>query len=88
MQPSRRLLVRILSLREVKVSTKLARAWTWCRRNPVTCVVFLFGAVAGSVSAVVFQVGPEEMATWKRAVGGAFAGAWLAMFPLGFRLFE
>jgi hypothetical protein len=30
----------------------------------------------------------REMATWKRALGGAIAGAWLAMFPLGFRLFE
>jgi hypothetical protein len=33
---------------------------------------------------VAFEIGPEEMATWKRALGGALAGAWLAMFPLGF----
>jgi hypothetical protein len=67
---------------------KLAQFWSWCRRNPFTCAVFVIGAAAGATSAVVFEVGPEEMATWKRAVGGAFAGAWLAMFPLGFRLFE
>jgi hypothetical protein len=50
--------------------------------------VFLLGSAAGAVAAVKFEVGPEEMATWKRALGGALAGAWLAMFPLGFRLFE
>jgi len=67
---------------------ELARVWAWCRRNPFTCAVFVFGSAAGAISAVAFEVGPEEMATWKRALGGAFAGAWLAMFPLGFRLFE
>jgi hypothetical protein len=67
---------------------KLSRGWAWCRRNPFTCTVFVLGAAAGSASAVWFEIGPEEMATWKRALGGAFAGAWLAMFPLGFRLFE
>ena len=66
----------------------IAHVFAWCRRNPFTCAVFLFGAAAGAVSAVAFEVGPAEMAAWKRALGGAFAGAWLAMFPLGFRLFE
>ena len=66
----------------------LARFLAWCRRNQFTCVVFVLGATAGAVSAVAFEIGPEEMATWKRALGGALAGAWLAMFPLGFRLFE
>ena len=70
------------------MTAKLARFWAWCRRNPFTCAVFVLGATAGSVCAVVFEIGPEEMAIWKRALGGAFAGAWLAMFPLGFRLFE
>jgi hypothetical protein len=68
--------------------TKLTRLWSWCRRNPFTCAVFVLGATAGSVAAVWFEIGPEEMATWKRALGGAIAGTWLAMFPLGFRLFE
>jgi len=67
---------------------ELARVWAWCRRNPFTCAVFVLGSAAGAISAVAFEIGPEEMATWKRALGGAFAGAWLAMFPLGFRLFE
>jgi hypothetical protein len=65
-----------------------SRAFAWCRRNPFTCAVFAAGAAAGAISAVAFEIGPEEMATWKRALGGALAGAWLAMFPLGFRLFE
>ena len=60
----------------------------WCRRNPFACAVFALGAAAGAGCAVKFEIGPAEMATWKRALGGAFAGAWLAMFPLGFRLFE
>jgi len=64
------------------------RIVAWCKRNPFTCTVFVLGSAAGAVSAVAFELGPEEMATWKRALGGALAGAWLAMFPLGFRLFE
>jgi hypothetical protein len=66
----------------------LASILDWCRRNPFTCAVFVVGSAAGAVAAVKFEIGPEEMATWKRALGGALAGAWLAMFPLGFRLFE
>jgi len=62
--------------------------WGWCRENPFTCAVFVGGTAAGAISAVAFELGPEEMATWKRALGGALAGSWLAMFPLGFRLFE
>ena len=66
----------------------LSTVFAWARRNPFTCAVFVLGAAAGATSAVTFELGPEEMATWKRALGGGLAGAWLAMFPLGFRLFE
>jgi hypothetical protein len=48
--------------------------------------VFVLGTAAGAISAVAFR-SAEEMATWKRARQSA-RGAWLAMFPLGFRLFE
>jgi len=72
----------------VSMKIDVSRTLAWCRRNPFTCAVFVLGATAGAVSAVVFEIGPDEMATWKRALGGALAGAWLAMFPLGFRLFE
>ena len=59
----------------------LGRIVGWCRRNPFACAVFAIGTAAGAVSAVAFEIGPAEMATWKRALGGALAGAWLAMFP-------
>ena len=67
---------------------RLAQMFGWCRRNPFTCAVFAIGTATGATAAVVLGIGPDEMATWKRALGGALAGAWLAMFPLGFRLFE
>ncbi len=70
------------------VRIELVRVGSWCRRNPFTCAVFVIGTAAGAVCAVAFEIGPAEMAAWKRALGGALAGAWLAMFPLGFRLFE
>jgi hypothetical protein len=70
------------------MSGALTRVGSWCRRNPFTCAVLVIGTAAGAASAVAFEIGPAEMATWKRALGGALAGAWLAMFPLGFRLFE
>ena len=67
---------------------RLGRIGIWCRNHPFTCAVFAVGTAAGAASAVAFEIGPAEMANWKRALGGAIAGAWLAMFPLGFRLFE
>jgi hypothetical protein len=70
------------------MTRELATLAAWCRRNPFTCTVFALGTAAGAFCAVEFEIGPEDMATWKRALGGAIAGAWLAMFPLGFRLFE
>ncbi len=70
------------------MTIEIGKLWAWCRRHPVACAAFVIGTAAGSVSAVAFEIGPEEMATWKRALGGAVAGAWLAMFPLGARLFD
>lgn len=60
----------------------------WCREHPVTALAFGGGTVAGAVLAVHFELGGADLAVWKRALGGAVAGAWLAMFPLGFRLFD
>jgi hypothetical protein len=70
------------------MASPLTRFAAWCRRNPIPCAVFAIGTAAGAIAALRFEIGPAEMATWKRALGGALAGAWLAMFPLGFRLFE
>ena len=67
---------------------RVRAALRWCRRNPVAVAALVGGAAAGAGLAVGFEIGPDEMATWKRALGGALAGAWFGMFPLGFRLFE
>jgi len=64
------------------------RAWAFAREHPVTVVVFLVGLVAGAVGAVVLPVGDPDMPLALRVVGGAIFGACLAMFPLGFRLFD
>jgi len=60
----------------------------WCRRHPLAVVVFVAGAAAGASLCVALEIGPAGMPVWKRALGGALAGAWFGMFPLGFRLFD
>ncbi|MDJ0853393.1 MAG: hypothetical protein QNK04_33935 [Myxococcota bacterium] len=62
------------------------RAWRALRRHPVMVGIVLAGAVAGGVLAVVYELG--DFTPTGRALAGAFAGAWFAMFPLGFRMFE
>jgi hypothetical protein len=71
-----------------KPTGSLRRAAAWCRRNPIVVVVFVGGAAAGAGLTVGLEIGPAGMPVWKRALGGALAGAWFGMFPLGFRLFE
>lgn len=66
----------------------MAKLLGWCREHPVTALVVAGGTVAGCVLAVHFELGGPDLSPWKRALGGAVAGAWLAMFPLGFRLFD
>ena len=58
------------------------------RDNPVTTATFVIGVILGAVAAVQLELGPEGMSMTKQVLGGALMGAWLAMFPLGFRLFE
>lgn len=62
--------------------------WSFVRHHPVTVGVFGVGAVAGAVAASVLQLGPDDMSPVLRVLGGALLGGWLAMFPLGFRLFD
>lgn len=66
----------------------LARLGSWCRRNPVAVAALVGGAAAGAGLAVGLEIGAATMPVWKRALGGALAGAWFGMLPLGFRLFE
>lgn len=73
---------------ESNPASRVSRLWRLCRRHPVASAVFLLGAIAGAGAAVWIPLGPEDMSPLARALGGALAGAWLAMFPLGFRLFE
>ena len=57
-----------------------------CCNNPLAVVCFVFGAVGGAALALTLPVS-ETMTPLQRALGGAFAGAWFAMFPIGFRLY-
>ena len=60
----------------------------FCREHPVTVLVVAGGTAAGALLAVHYEIGGPELEAWKRVLGGALGGAWLAMFPLGFRLFD
>jgi hypothetical protein len=64
---------------------RLARA---LREHPVTVGVFVVGVISGIVLAFVLPIAPDDMPAWKRVLGGAILGGWLALFPLGFRLFD
>ncbi len=43
-------------------------------------------SMGGATLALVLPVS-ETMTPLQRALGGAFTGAWFAMFPIGFRLY-
>lgn len=58
------------------------------RKHPVVVGVFFLGTISGASLAVWLPIGPEDMSPIARVIGGALLGAWLAMFPLGFRLFD
>ena len=57
-----------------------------CRNNPLAALCFVLGGVGGATLALVLPVS-ETMTPLQRALGGAFTGAWFAMFPIGFRLY-
>lgn len=65
-----------------------ARMMRTVREHPVTVGVFVVGVAAGILLAFVLPIAPDDMPAWKRVLGGAILGGWLALFPLGFRLFE
>ena len=66
--------------------TRLQRFLRMCRNNPLAVICFTVGTIAGATLAVVLPVS-ETMTPLQRALGGALTGAWLAMFPIGFRLY-
>ncbi len=69
-------------------ASRISRLWRFVRSHPVTTGVFVFGAVAGATAAICIPLGSEGLSPVARGLAGALLGAWLAMFPLGFRLFE
>lgn len=69
-------------------ASRITRLWRFVHGHPVTAGVFVLGAAVGASAAVYIPLGPEDMSPLARLLGGAFLGGWLAMFPLGFRLFE
>ena len=68
--------------------SRAARIAAFCRSHPVTVGAFLVGTLGGATAAVVLPIAPESLSVTQRALGGALAGAWLAMFPIGFRLYD
>jgi hypothetical protein len=63
------------------------KAWGYVRENPLSAAVVLLGAATGAAGAVYFELPGDLTPIW-RALGGAVAGAWVGLFPLGFRLYE
>ena len=61
--------------------------WRFARENPLPATVVLLGATAGAIGAVYFEL-PADTGPIGRALGGALAGGWVGLFPLGFRLYE
>ena len=63
----------------------LARVGRMCRKNPLAAVCFIGGTLGGAVVANLLPL--TDMTTLAKTLGGALCGAWLAMFPIGFRLY-
>jgi hypothetical protein len=68
--------------------SRAARAWAFVRAHPLASALVTVGAVGGAAAGLWLPVGLDDLSPAVRMLGGAVCGAWLAMFPLGFRLFE
>jgi hypothetical protein len=62
------------------------RALDFARENPGTTAIMGIATLAGSITAWWFEIG--DLSPTGRLLGGAFAGAWFGLFPLGVRLFD
>ena len=67
--------------------TRTQKIWSYVRENPYSVLVVVVGAAVGAAGAVYFEL-PGDLSATGRALGGAIAGAWVGLFPLGFRLYE
>lgn len=73
---------------ELARATSTARIFAFVRENPVTVLVLLLGVVGGAVAGAMFPFVAPEKSAFLRAIGGAILGGCVAMFPLGYRLFD
>ena len=64
----------------------LARALQFCRDEPVSVGLLLAFTLAGAAGAFLIPLG--DMSVARRVAGGAVAGFYFGLFPLGFRLFR
>ncbi len=77
-------------LREVEPPSlsRLDRIRRFVREHPVTVGVMMVGIVGGAAAALVLPIGPPDMSPLLKVAGGAILGFCLALFPLGYRLFD
>ena len=68
--------------------SKSERALAFVRENPVTVLVMLLGIVGGAVAGALLPFVAPDKPALLRALGGAILGGCVAMFPLGYRLFD
>ena len=58
----------------------------WIRANPATVAMVAAFTVAGAVGALWLPLGDFSVA--KRVLGGAIAGFYFGLFPIGYRMFD
>ena len=66
--------------------SSIAGAAAYCRDNPSTVVILGAATVGGAIGALYLPF--EDLSTMRRLLGGAIAGFYFGLFPLGFRLFN
>jgi len=64
----------------------LRRVWTFCRENPGVTAFMLVSTVGGMVAGWLLPF--DDLSLTRRLVGGAIAGFYFGLFPLGVRLFD
>jgi hypothetical protein len=69
------------------MTNRMDRARGYIRENPIAAAAVVLGAAAGAALAVHYEL-PADLSPLGRALGGAIAGGWVGLFPLGFRLYE
>ncbi len=80
----------VTSLEETREARRLSpwqRVLKTLRSHPVTFGILFVGAVVGAFLGVWIPLGPEGWSPVARALSGAIGGLFIALFPLGFRLY-